>query len=75
MSPTASVLAWVLVGAGVLTSLLTLYAVARVWTKAFWRPRGDAPEGELADAAPSALIDESATSCSPSGRTWAGCHG
>jgi multicomponent Na+:H+ antiporter subunit D len=30
-----------------------------VWTKAFWRPRGDAPEGELADSAPSALIDES----------------
>jgi multicomponent Na+:H+ antiporter subunit D len=55
----ASVLAWILVGAGTLTSLLTLYAVARVWAKAFWRPRKDAPEGELADAAPSALIDES----------------
>lgn len=55
----ASALAWVLVGAGIVTSLLTLYAVARVWTKAFWRPRKDAPEGELADAAPSALIDES----------------
>ena len=55
----ASVLAWVLVAAGTLTSLLTLYAIARVWTKAFWRSRADAPEGDLADAAPSALIDES----------------
>lgn len=54
-----SVLAWILVGAGTLTSLLTLYAVVRVWAKAFWRARDDAPEGELADAAPSALIDES----------------
>ena len=32
-----SVLAWVLVGGGVLTSLLTLYAIARVWNLAFWR--------------------------------------
>jgi multicomponent Na+:H+ antiporter subunit D len=54
-----SVLAWVLVGGSVLTSLLTLYAMARVWSKAFWRPRAEAPEGNLADAAPSALIDES----------------
>ncbi len=36
----------------VVTSLLTLYVVARVWTKAFWRARVDAPEGDLADAAP-----------------------
>ncbi|HEY5856119.1 MAG TPA: Na+/H+ antiporter subunit D [Aldersonia sp.] len=55
----ASVLAWVLVAGGTVTSLLTLYAIARVWTKAFWRSRADAPEGDLADAAPSALIDES----------------
>ncbi|MDL9936991.1 Na+/H+ antiporter subunit D [Gordonia sp. ABSL1-1] len=54
-----SVLAWVLVAGSVITSLLTLYVVARVWTKGFWRPRADAPEGDLADAAPSALIDES----------------
>ncbi|MFW0783180.1 Na+/H+ antiporter subunit D [Gordonia sp. CPCC 206044] len=56
-----SVLAWVLVAGSVVTSLLTLYVVARVWTKGFWRPRADAPEGDLADRAPSALIDESAT--------------
>ena len=49
-----SVLAWMLVGGGVVTSLLTLYVMARVWTKAFWRARADAPEGDLADAAPSA---------------------
>ncbi len=54
-----SVLAWVLVAGSVLTSLLTLYAMARVWSKAFWRPRTQAPEGDLSDAAPSALIDES----------------
>ncbi|MCX4098991.1 Na+/H+ antiporter subunit D [Nocardia sp. alder85J] len=53
------VLAWVLVAGSVLTSLLTLYVMARVWSKAFWRSRTQAPEGEFADAAPSALIDES----------------
>ncbi|KAA1251211.1 Na+/H+ antiporter subunit D [Mycobacterium simiae] len=52
-----SVLAWVLVAGGVLTSLLTLYVVARVWTQAFWRPRADAPEGELVAAHPPALLD------------------
>ncbi|MBV7701161.1 Na+/H+ antiporter subunit D [Nocardia sp. 852002-20019_SCH5090214] len=54
-----SVLAWMLIAGAVTTSLLTLYVMARVWSKAFWRPRVQAPEGELADAAPSALIDES----------------
>src|SRR4029077_14491315 len=53
-----SVLARMLVGGGVLTSLLTLYVVVRVWTKAFWRAREDAPEGHLSGAAPSALLDE-----------------
>jgi multicomponent Na+:H+ antiporter subunit D len=53
-----SAMAWVLVGGGVVTSLLTLYVVARVWTKAFWRSRDDAPEGHLSGAAPSALLDE-----------------
>lgn len=45
-----SVLAWALVAGGTITSLLTLYAVARVWTKAFWRPRSDARR-DLAAAA------------------------
>ncbi|SCX22841.1 Na+/H+ antiporter subunit D [Mycolicibacterium fluoranthenivorans] len=53
-----SVLAWALVAGSVVTSLLTLYAVARVWTKAFWRARADAPEGYLAAAVPVALIDD-----------------
>nr|WP_090276157.1 Na+/H+ antiporter subunit D [Mycolicibacterium komanii]CRL69334.1 formate hydrogenlyase subunit 3/multisubunit Na+/H+ antiporter, MnhD subunit [Mycolicibacterium komanii] len=53
-----SVLAWTLVGGGVVTSLLTLYVVVRVWTKAFWRSRTDAPEGHLSAALPSALLDE-----------------
>src|SRR5215212_1188818 len=53
-----SVLAWLLVGGGVLTSLLTLYVIARVWTMAFWRPREAAPEGHLSGAAPAALLDE-----------------
>ncbi|MGK2855556.1 MAG: Na+/H+ antiporter subunit D, partial [Microbacteriaceae bacterium] len=53
-----SALAWMLVGGGVLTSLLTLYAVTRVWTKAFWRARADAPEGGLSNTTPAALIDD-----------------
>ncbi|BBX34455.1 Na+/H+ antiporter subunit D [Mycolicibacterium mageritense] len=53
-----SVLAWTLVTGSVVTSLLTLYVVARVWTKAFWRSRADAPEGHLAAAAPSVLLDD-----------------
>ena len=53
-----SVLAWLLVGGSVVTSLLTLYVVSRVWTLAFWRPRADAPEGHVAAAAPSVLLDD-----------------
>ena len=37
------VLAWVLVAGAVLTSLLTLYAMAKVWVLAFWRPRDQVP--------------------------------
>jgi len=58
-SADGSVLAWMLVAGGTVTSLLTLYAVTRVWTKAFWRARADAPEGDLADSSPSALLDDS----------------
>ncbi|MDR3662568.1 MAG: Na+/H+ antiporter subunit D [Mycobacterium sp.] len=52
----ASVLAWVLVAGSVITSLLTLYVMARVWTLAFWRARADAPEGMVA-AAPAGLLE------------------
>jgi len=34
-------LAFVLIGAGALVSLLTLYALMRVWNLAFWRPAKD----------------------------------
>ncbi len=37
-------LAWLLVGAGVATSLLTLYAVAKAWAVAFWRTPAEAHE-------------------------------
>ena len=38
-----SVLAWLLVGGSVLTSLLTLYAMAKVWVLGFWRPADQLP--------------------------------
>jgi len=53
----ASVLAWALVAGSVITSLLTLYVMARVWTLAFWRARDDAPEGMLSTAAPAGLLE------------------
>ncbi|MGI6798610.1 proton-conducting transporter transmembrane domain-containing protein, partial [Gordonia sihwensis] len=53
-----SVLAWVLVAGSVVTSLLTLYVMARIWTKAFWRARADAPDGAMASSTASALIEE-----------------
>ena len=53
-----SVLAWILVGGSVTTSLLTLYVLARVYSKAFWRSRADAPEGALAAASPTVLLDD-----------------
>ncbi|MEN9620332.1 MAG: hypothetical protein RL499_525, partial [Actinomycetota bacterium] len=34
-------IAYVLIGAGALVSLLTLYALVRVWNLAFWRPAAD----------------------------------
>lgn len=45
--------AYALVGGSLLTSLLTLYAVSRVWSRAFWRsPGGDAASDAVADAVP-----------------------
>jgi multicomponent Na+:H+ antiporter subunit D len=44
-------LAWVLVAGSVVTSLLTLYAVGKVWSRVFWRaprvalPTADGPRG------------------------------
>jgi multicomponent Na+:H+ antiporter subunit D len=48
-----SPLAFVTIGAGVVTSLLTLYALMRVWDAAFWRPK---PAAEA--AAPHASVAE-----------------
>ena len=47
---------WILIAGAMATSLLTLYVVVRVWSKAFWRPRADAPEGAMALAKPLALL-------------------
>jgi multicomponent Na+:H+ antiporter subunit D len=52
-----SPLALTLVAGGVVTSLLTLLAIARVWTRAFWRPAGQEP---LADTAAAAASDAGA---------------
>jgi multicomponent Na+:H+ antiporter subunit D len=57
-SESGSVLAWMLVAGSVITSLLTLYVIARVWTKAFWRARKDAPEGHLSGGAPTVLLED-----------------
>ncbi|GAA1166471.1 Na(+)/H(+) antiporter subunit D [Corynebacterium glaucum] len=54
-------LAWVLIIGAVVTSLLTLYAMILVWSKAFLRDRNDAPEGDVAMARPSTLADRYAT--------------
>jgi multicomponent Na+:H+ antiporter subunit D len=41
---TGGPLVWALVAGGTATGLLTLYAIARVWGKAFWRPQEQAAE-------------------------------
>lgn len=54
---TGTWLAWVLIAGAVITSLLTLYAMMLVWSKAFLRDREDAPEGQVALERPSTLAD------------------
>ncbi|GAA4900369.1 multisubunit sodium/proton antiporter MrpD subunit [Actinomycetospora succinea] len=44
-----SALAWVVVVVAVLTSLLTLYAVTKVWVLAFWRPADQIPVPDAPD--------------------------
>ncbi|MGY1659719.1 Na+/H+ antiporter subunit D [Geodermatophilus sp. SYSU D00705] len=46
-----SSLALLLVAGGVVTSLLTLLAIARVWTRAFWRSPTQSPADDTAAAA------------------------
>ncbi|KHL18570.1 multicomponent Na+:H+ antiporter subunit D [Mumia flava] len=36
-------LTYVLVAGGLATSLLTLYAIAKTWNRAFWKPRAEVP--------------------------------
>ncbi|WP_340539615.1 Na+/H+ antiporter subunit D [Nocardioides sp. GXZ039] len=50
-------LAWVLVGVGTLTSLLTLYAVAKAWSLAFWRSPAEAHAMAEEIAAADAAVD------------------
>jgi multicomponent Na+:H+ antiporter subunit D len=50
-------LAYTLVIGGVLTSLLTLLAVARVWNRAFWRKPSDADHPDPVLLAPRATSD------------------
>ncbi|WP_448621469.1 Na+/H+ antiporter subunit D [Geodermatophilus sp. URMC 65] len=45
-----------LVAGGVVTSLLTLLAVARVWTRAFWRSPNQSPAEDTAAAAAAASV-------------------
>jgi multicomponent Na+:H+ antiporter subunit D len=44
-------LSYVLIGAGAVTSLLTLYALMRAWNLAFWRPKAELDASEAADEA------------------------
>ncbi|TFV45716.1 Na+/H+ antiporter subunit D [Blastococcus sp. TF02A-35] len=41
----------VLVAGGAVTSLLTLLAISRVWSRAFWRPPTQSPADDTSDAA------------------------
>ena len=41
-------LAWVVVVGGIATSLLTLYALSKVWSQAFWRPLAETRRGRRA---------------------------
>lgn len=48
-------LAWILIAGAIITSLLTLYTMVIVWSKAFWRDRSDAPDGDTVLARPMTL--------------------
>ena len=47
----ANLLSGVLVGGGAVTSLLTLLAISRVWSRAFWRPPAQSPADDTFAAA------------------------
>jgi multicomponent Na+:H+ antiporter subunit D len=80
-------LAWTLVVGGVVTSLLTLYAIAKVWGKAFWRPLEQAAtsaaervlaepdRGTPEEAAAVAAAVQATPGLTPSGRMPTGMAG
>lgn len=51
-------LVWLGIVAAVVTSLLTLYTMVLVWSKAFWRDRSDAPDGDHAFSRPMTLTEK-----------------
>ena len=53
-----SATAWILVAGSIITSLLTLYTMVIVWSKAFWRDRSDAPDGDCVLAQPATLREQ-----------------
>jgi multicomponent Na+:H+ antiporter subunit D len=55
-------LAWLLVAGGIVTSLLTLYALTKVWSQAFWRTLADAPRS----TEPTASIEVATVDVEPS---------
>ncbi len=66
-------LVYVLIGAGAVTSLLTLYALMRVWNMAFWRPKKDvegyeSPMTESLQESPDA-VNGTATGVATASRT------
>lgn len=65
-----SAMAWLLVGGGTLTSLLTLYAVAKTWTLAFWRTPEQAHQmarvlSEPADQRPDGFVARPGEAAAP----------
>jgi multicomponent Na+:H+ antiporter subunit D len=60
-------LAWLLVVGGIVTSLLTLYALTKVWSQAFWRTLADAPRSTEAAAAVEAGTLDVEPSADPAG--------
>ncbi|MDG4767084.1 Na+/H+ antiporter subunit D [Solwaraspora sp. WMMD406] len=70
-------LAWLLVAGGTVTSLLTLYAVTRVWNLAFWRkPAPESAVGEPErDRVPAAGGAGSGTAAGPAGGSGSGGSG
>jgi multicomponent Na+:H+ antiporter subunit D len=61
-------LPYVLVAGGVVTSLLTLVAVSRVWSRAFWRPPAQSPAKDTPQAAAADAGPELGAAPSPEGR-------